>query len=326
MTENQDAQTSADDPEPQNETAVVADAETEVAEGVQTETAAEVETETVTEVEAEAVAEAETETVTEAETEAVVGVAEIVEVAEVEAESAEGVQPVPKRRISTGRLFTAALAIGVLGGVGAGYAVQSSRPPTPLPPLTATQPKYAPVGVYQGIAPPMLPASQDDASITEGDLTSLLLPEPAGASTENSIWIDQMIGVEGDASLCDDQAACFTNELGEGVVAVADTNWTTGNGYSVEIRMFRYAAGDSAGADQMMSDLGDDQGSGTNSIPMPTGIDATGYEYYDSYHANDDHAAAVHGDIVVLFWVTSTTKVPNPSIIDGLIKQQMGRL
>jgi hypothetical protein len=34
----------------------------------------------------------------------------------------------------------------------------------------------------------------------------------------------------------------------------------------------------------------------------------------------------VHGDLVVDFWVTSPTTVPNPSIIDNLITQQMGRL
>ena len=37
-------------------------------------------------------------------------------------------------------------------------------------------------------------------------------------------------------------------------------------------------------------------------------------------------AEAVHGDLAVEFWVTSPSRVPDPSVINGLITQQMGRL
>lgn len=244
--------------------------------------------------------------------------------AEAQAEAVDGPESAPKKRISGGRLFTAALAIGVIGGVGAGYAVQASRPPTPLPSLAATQPRYAPVSVYQGVAPPQLPASQDDATRTEGDLAALLLPTPSGASTEDSGWVDQDLGVVDDAELCSDQSSCFNTELGSGVDAVADTSWTTSSGFNVEIRLLRYAPGNTDQARQKVQDAGG--GTGETIIPLPSGIQATGFEYFDSYQQNDDEALAVHGDIVALFWVTSSTKTPNPTLIDGVIKQQMGRL
>jgi hypothetical protein len=236
----------------------------------------------------------------------------------------EPAEPKPKRRIRGRTLFTGALVLGVLSGAGTGYAVQASRPATPLPPLAATQPKYAPVGVYQGLVPPMLPASQDDATLTDGDLTKLLLSKPAGASTADSTWTDQMISVSQDAFLCDDQTKCFVSDYTDGVVAVADTEWTTSDGFGVEIRMFRFAPGSSTGARDWVSVGGSPNDSST--ITLPSTVNVSGYESTDKYGLFDDFAQAVHGDIVVSFWVTSPTKKPDPAIIDKLITDQMGRL
>ena len=228
----------------------------------------------------------------------------------------------PRRRIRGTTLLTAAVVLGVLGGVATGYVVQWTRPPTPLSPLAGSQPAYKPVGVYQGIAPAMLPASQDDATLTDGDLTKLLLPVPSGASTDDSVWVDQLIDPEEDAALCTtNQASCLTYDYNQGVDSIADTNWTQ-NGFHVEIRIYRMAPGESA---SVLSWTSSDTGA-ANQIPMPAGIDASGDEFRDSYGDNDDNAYAAHGDLVVEFWVSSLTKTPNPSLIDGLITQQMGRL
>ena len=253
------------------------------------------------------------ETEAEAEAEAEAGIdAE----AEVEADAK------PKRRIRNTTLFAAAVVLGVLGGVGTGYGIQYSRQPTPLPSLTGSQPAYAPVGVYQGVAPAMLPASQDDATLTDGDLTKLLLPVPAGASTDDSDWVDQLVDPEEIAQYCTgSQASCLTYDYAQGVDEIGDTNWEQ-NGFQIEIRIYRMTAGDSSNARSWSSDDSD----GSNTIPMPAGIDGSAYEFYDSNDDNDDNAFAVHGDLVVGFWVTSPTVVPNPSLIDGLITQQMGRL
>ena len=237
------------------------------------------------------------------------------------AEAAPEPQAGPKRRIRGTTLFAAAVVLGVLGGVGTGYGIQYSRQATPLPPLAGSQPGYAPVGVYQGIAPAMLPAAQDDAALTDGDLTKLLLPVPSGASTDDSLWVDQMVDLEEIAQLCGSQSDCLTYDYGQDIDAIADTNWTQ-DGFDVEIRMYRMTAGNSDNARTWASD----DSNGSNQIPMPSGIDGSAYESFDSNSDNDDNAYAVHGDIVVEFWVTSPTTVPNPSLIDGLITQQMGRL
>jgi hypothetical protein len=228
----------------------------------------------------------------------------------------------PKRRIRGSTLLTAAVVLGVLGGVATGYVVQWTRPATPLPSLAGSQPAYKPVGVYAGVAPAMLPASQDDATFTDGDLTKLLLPVPSGASTDDSVWVDQLIDPEEEAALCTtDQASCLTYDYSQDVAAIADTNWTQ-DGFQVEIRMYRMAPGESTNARSWATD---DTGS-ANQIPVPAGIDASGYEFLDTYGDNDDNAYAAHGDLVVEFWVSSPSKTPNPSLIDGLITQQMGRL
>ena len=233
--------------------------------------------------------------------------------------------PAPKRRIRTGRLFAGALVLGVLGGVGTGYALQAARQPTPLPPLAASQPHYLPSGVYQGLAPAVLPASQDDATTTEGDLTKLLLPTPSGSDTGNSLFVGQMMSIGQDAYYCDDQVSCFTTDYSQGVEAIADTEWSTSDGFFVEIRIYRYVPGESSVARQRQSDRGSVPSNG-NSIAMPDGINASGYEYTDKWGENDDHAEAVHGDIGVSIWVTSASKVPDPSLIDSLMTKQMGRL
>ncbi|HTJ71856.1 MAG TPA: hypothetical protein VL551_30220 [Actinospica sp.] len=221
----------------------------------------------------------------------------------------------------TRTVFGAALVLGVLGGVGTGYAVQAARPATPLPPLTATQPEYAPAGVYQGLAPATLPSSQDDATLTDGDLTKLLLPVPAGAKADPTGWQDQSIDAEQEADLCDNAVSCFRRDGSDNLNAIADTSWDQ-NGFYVEIRIYRFAAG-SSGTPRSWSQDGDRQ---TGEFTIAPGIDGSGYEYRDKWGANDDTAEAVHGDLVVQFWVTSPTTMPNTSMINNLITQQMGRL
>lgn len=263
------------------------------------------------------------ETAEVAETTEVAETAEVVETGEAAPGAEPEPAPVRKRRIRTGTLFAGALVLGVLGGVGTGYAVQSGRPATPLPPLTETQPEYAPPGLYQGFAPAALPASQDDATLTEGDLTKLLLPIPAGAHQDNDLWNDQMIDVAQEAELCDDPADCFTQHYSAGVVAIADTGWRMNNGDGVEIRIYRFAPGS---ADNGRTWVGDSVTTGTP-ITLPDDIDVNGGEFSNNGDPTD-FAEAAHGDLVVSFWVWTSggSHKPDPSIIDGLITDQMGRL
>jgi hypothetical protein len=131
-----------------------------------------------------------------------------------------------------------------------------------------------------------------------------------------------MIDEEENADLCGNAVACFTEDYNSGVNAIADTSWTQ-NGLYVEIRIFRMAPGHSNTARNLATQY---LQQGTNALTLPGGIEAQGYEFLDKNNENDDTAEAVHGDLAVEFWVTSASKVPDPSVINGLITQQMGRL
>ena len=227
----------------------------------------------------------------------------------------------PRRRIKTRTLVASALVFGLLGGVGVGYAIQASRPPTPLPALLPAAPTYSPVGVYAGVAPPTLPSSEDDLTVTDGDLTKLLLPTPAGASVDGA-WNHQWLDVMDDAQLCyTGQEECFSHKINAGVRAIADTGWTTASGYYEEIRIFRYAP--SYDTNSFLDGISS-EGSPIDTPPL---LDASAVSYADTDDGEHlDYGAAAHGDLAVEFWVSSTDHVPSPSLINSLMTQQMARL
>ncbi|MEV5595886.1 hypothetical protein [Streptomyces sp. NPDC052496] len=80
-----------------------------------------------------------------------------------------------RRAGRTRPLIALGAALGVVGGVATGYAVQYGRPPTPLPPLAGGVPAQA-----AGDAAPR-PAA---APWSDGDLETLLAPRPAGVTAE----------------------------------------------------------------------------------------------------------------------------------------------
>lgn len=230
--------------------------------------------------------------------------------------------PTPKKQIKGRTLVIGAVALGIVGGLVAGYTIQLMRDPTPLPSLVVAQPRYPVSPVFDGSYAPGLPAKQDDEAITDGDLTKLLLPTPKGATVgaaDHEWW-----SLADGASLCDDPASCFSTDVSDGVARIADTSWRTSDGLYVEIRMYQYRPGSTLDVDGEIADYA--PSGDAKAIPMPDGIASAGYEYRDDNNENDDHTVAVHGDLVVYFWVTSKTHVPNPSIIDGLMTQQMARL
>jgi len=285
--------------------------------------AEEIRTETMPEPEPVPVAEAVSvaEAVAEAEPAAVTEPVSVAELVGAPTETAPETPPKKKRTIRTRKLFTGALVLGVIGGVAAGYTIQALRKPTPLPALSVTQPVYPVSSIYVGVQPSALPAGSDDATVVNGDLTKLLLPTPAGATIPfyDHGWME----LASEASLCDDPGSCFTSNVTEGVARIADTSWKRGDGTYVEIRIFQYQPGDSDSVDKAYTNF---PAAGHSTLTMPAGVTASGYEYKDSDGANDDHAVAVHGSLAVYFWVTSTARVPDPSIINDLITRQMARL
>ncbi|HEV2640450.1 MAG TPA: hypothetical protein VGX23_35280 [Actinocrinis sp.] len=241
-----------------------------------------------------------------------------------------GSAPAPKPRrkyaIPTPALYSLLLVVGLVAGVGAGWEVQHGRRPTPLAPLSVAQPKYPQGPLFVGQPPVLLPAAQDDGSIAMGDLTTVLLPTPSGATAipdDDHIW--ETLADEADN--CVDQSSCLSNALTDGVDRIADTAWTLADGDLAEITITEYFPGSSG---QAYSDFNQDKDGGDDStaLPAPTDSGAEGYTYTNSGNSGStDYMVALHGNLLVEFLVWSqNAPAPDPSYIDGLVTQQLARL
>jgi hypothetical protein len=229
-----------------------------------------------------------------------------------------------KRSISTPTLYALMVVVGLVVGVGSGYAVQSERPPTPLPPLAVAQPKYPPGALFTGQLPVPLPIADDDATITNGDLTQVLLPTPIGATAIpglDHVW--QTLAEQ--AAYCTNQATCFTNDLADGIARIAETGWSLSDGTMEQITITQYFPGSSgkAAADYNTDGTAD----GNMSLTPPPGTDAIGYTYSNpDSGGSTDYMVALHGDLLIEFLVWSVSEDPDPSVINGLVSQQLARL
>jgi hypothetical protein len=229
-----------------------------------------------------------------------------------------------KRSISTVKLYSLMIVIGIVVGAGAGYAIQEQRTPTPLASFAVAQPKYPQSSLFTGQLPTMLPSTDDDFTIVDGDLTKILLPTPIGATADyDHVWLT----LEDAASFCSNQSACFISALSNNVSRIADTSWTLTDGTYVEIRITQYAEGSSGSASEVYNSYGSPAGS--TELTLPSGTDALGYAYQDTTNngANTDYAVTLHGNLLIEFWVEADdATVPDPSIINGLITRQLARL
>lgn len=231
-----------------------------------------------------------------------------------------------KRSIPTPALYSVLIVLGLVVGVGGGYAVQYERKPTPLPPLAAPQPTYPQSALFTGQRPAPLPSGQDDATITDGNLLAALLPTPGG-STAIPGYDHTWLTLADSAANCEDQASCLNDSLTDDVARIAQTAWTTGKHESVEITITQYFPGSS---DKAVSAYNSYQagGDGSTTLPSPTGTSAQGYSYPDEDDSGtSDYMVAMHGDLLIEFLVwTDTAPAPDPSYIDSLVTQQLARL
>jgi hypothetical protein len=234
--------------------------------------------------------------------------------------------------VRTTKLVAAALALGVLGGAGTGYAVQAARKPAPLPPLAVPQPQYP--KVHRVSAP--LTAAEDDMVKTDGDLTKLLLPVPAGSSA----W-ENPSGPRGWYS-----KAAYSQEFlnpAEAAQAMTDdhfrraavTTWQQGtHRYKLVLMQFQddfdwaseewisgasgYAMAD-AGGSQYFTRIPDSQ--------MLDGVYAGPNILHSSwgsaYHRG--WGLAVHGDIAVIIFDASPDRIDGGALMN-LLQSQLERL
>jgi hypothetical protein len=230
-------------------------------------------------------------------------------------------------RIRSGVLLSAAVLIGVLGGAGTGYAVQQHRAPTPLPPLAATQPKYPAV---RSTSDGRLPAAQDDMVRTDGDLTALCLPVPAGAHEVNYVpgmngWETLRVYSEGFTKPSD----AFQDELNDGFRRAASRAWIQ-NGTNYDIQLVQYQRDSEGSVRKALENqkyyAPDDVGTDEDILTLPGSRDE---EVYAGTHLKDGlyHAQAIgrHGDILVLVFTYGEHRVTTHALA-AVLEQQLERL
>ncbi|MET9436252.1 hypothetical protein [Streptomyces sp. NPDC006551] len=230
-------------------------------------------------------------------------------------------------------LIAVAAVLGIVGGTAVGYGIQADREPTPLAALN--QPGLAyPKPLPKGQAPLPLPASQDRAAKTEGDLRKLLLPKPAGAKKAEFADDDGWMSVPEYASEFNEPGRALHHQLESRVRRVATTSWKAGENRTTEIRLVQYRPGDALNAqdhaeEQMdyMTDEeyarneGDELKGSTNGryYLFPVHKEA-GYE--DFYEAR---AYFHRGDIMVEIFIFDTKKISKKDI-SAVAERQLGRL
>ncbi|WP_052440786.1 hypothetical protein [Streptacidiphilus anmyonensis] len=248
-----------------------------------------------------------------------------------DAAPAPDVASAPRPRGRTVKIMAAALALGVLGGAGTGYAVQAARKPTPLPPLAVTQPAYP----TAHRAAPALTAAEDDMVKTDGDLTKLLVPVPSGAKPwdvprSDDGWYD-LYDLSSDFTKPD---AEMKYQLSHGFRRAAVQTWMQGD-VSYEVDLIQYRHDQEASVDQFIldqeqyatTDTGAAQALAFPHTTSEFGVYAGPKELHhddgSGYYRGFGYAG--HGDVCVVIYVESPNRIaPGPLLT--LLENQMERL
>ncbi|MFC1411006.1 hypothetical protein ACEZCY_15160 [Streptacidiphilus sp. N1-12] len=236
-----------------------------------------------------------------------------------------GVRRRPRGR--TALIMAAAVVLGVLGGGGAGYAVQAARKPTPLPSLAVAQPKYP----AKRVAIPALPAAQDDQVKTDGDLTKLLVPAPAGVKANpDRDAIDNWLDLADFAETFVKPGVAFSHQAEQRFRRAAEAGWDKGP-ESTTVFLVQYADGDTDAARSEMSDqesYGHDATGGT-AVDVPHTIGGEVFPGQKKLGGSDPYyegrGYAQHGDISVEIFVDSAHPVSAKTLLT-LLQSQLERL
>lgn len=147
-------------------------------------------------------------------------------------------RPWPRRRGLTALLIVSAAVLGVVGGGAAGYGVQESRTPTPLPRLVGPPPD--PPAVQAG-PERTLPPSQDRQVFYEQDPLSLLVPSPKGARHVKRVRLTAAGYAAYYAHPADAEKWLKDDVSYRGG---AQATWEDGHGESMTVRVLRFGDGD----------------------------------------------------------------------------------
>jgi len=239
-----------------------------------------------------------------------------------------GPKPYPRGR--TALFAAAAVVLGVLAGGAAGYAAQDASAPTPLPALAVAQPKYP--AVHLAVAPSALPASEDDMVRTDGDLTKLLVPAPAGATAvDPSGNIDFWLNIAQVAEGFDNPGQEFANLSDAGFRRAAEANWEQGGDVFYEIRLVQYSHAEEASSLQYEQGILDftRTWTGSQGVALPTTDDDLAFAGTKSHTSGNTYyegrALGVHGDIAVEIFVQSPGPVSTRTV-ETVLQNQLERL
>lgn len=231
----------------------------------------------------------------------------------------------PRRRGKTVLIMAVAVVLGVLGGAGAGYAVQQHRAPTPLPPLAVAEPSY-PAGHSTA---PALTAAEDDMVKTDGDLTKLLVPAPAKAKADPlEAGFDTYLDLADYAETREKPGGAFTWYADNHFRRAAQARWQSGSDWTT-IRLVQFAHTSEDGA---QTDVQDQQGyiKGVKAIAIPGSnagevFPGTAAQHDSSGTYYEGYAFFQHGDISAQLEIWSPHPVSAKALL-ALAKNQMERL
>ena len=238
-------------------------------------------------------------------------------------------EPEPKRRPRgrTALIMAAAVVLGVLGGGGAGYAAQAARKPTPLPGLSAAQPKYP----AKRVAAPALPASQDDLVRTDGNLIKLLVPAPAGVHPATDLGATHVwLSLADFAETFEKPGVEFSYQAGLHFRRAAEANWYKGQ-ESSDVYLVQYSTQFSGSASE---EITDQEGYGVTStggkaVKVPHTLNGEVFpgrkKLGGSYPYYEGRGYAQHGDIAVEIFIDSAHPVSAKRLLT-LLQSQLERL
>ncbi|MGW4697205.1 hypothetical protein ACWEO1_33035 [Kitasatospora cineracea] len=130
-----------------------------------------------------------------------------------------------RRRLGAGALFLTAVLAGPVIGAAVGYAIQSSRPPTPLPALTAPKLTYP----AERVDAAALAAAGPPPLNIDGDLRRLLIDRPAGSTDRTDGDGDGWLSAADRAETFGDSEDMFVEMLGNGFRRAATVRWKSGD-------------------------------------------------------------------------------------------------
>ncbi|MFK8911730.1 hypothetical protein [Streptomyces sp. YS-3] len=227
------------------------------------------------------------------------------------------------RRGRTPLLIAGGALLGVVAGLCTGYTVQASGSPTPLPPLS--QPVLAQA---KGRAPAPLSAARDRKAATDGDLRTMLLKRPAGASDiENPEGHDGWLSMSEYAEYFTSPSGAFASLLSEEFRRAAVADWREGS-LDVRIRLIQFRDERAVASQDALDDqhkwAGRESGHSTAIPGSGNGRLYTGGDL-DSRGRHRAEAFARRGNVYMEVWLDSDEPIAPQKAMD-LARRQWERM